>query len=202
MEIFISIVYTVYLLASSCARSLPSSTDQCAGSVDVKRNASLGLNSNVPLIGMTGNLTAACSEYWTINTSKLCVCVLPLSSSPSQATSIQDEPFGSGTEAAVGRTPPTADYCLSARKHSITFIFVFVCVCVFQGSTEDEKRLSKSTSLLESQHHHLLHCLEKTTVSVLILELALCHNNILVPVTFHRAEEALSVHNSKLCRLL
>ncbi|XP_029974167.1 potassium voltage-gated channel subfamily D member 3-like isoform X1 [Salarias fasciatus] len=32
-----------------------------------------------------------------------------------------------------------------------------------QSSTEDEQRLSKSTSLLESQHHHLLHCLEKTT---------------------------------------
>uniref|UniRef100_A0A668T9W9 BTB domain-containing protein n=1 Tax=Oreochromis aureus TaxID=47969 RepID=A0A668T9W9_OREAU len=47
------------------------------------------------------------------------------------------------------------------------------------GSTEDEKRLSKSTSLLESQHHHLLHCLEKTTVSAHTLELALCHNNIL-----------------------
>uniref|UniRef100_A0A667YQU2 Potassium voltage-gated channel, Shal-related subfamily, member 3 n=1 Tax=Myripristis murdjan TaxID=586833 RepID=A0A667YQU2_9TELE len=29
----------------------------------------------------------------------------------------------------------------------------------------EEQRLSKSTSLLESQHHHLLHCLEKTTVS-------------------------------------
>uniref|UniRef100_A0A672Z637 Potassium voltage-gated channel, Shal-related subfamily, member 3 n=1 Tax=Sphaeramia orbicularis TaxID=375764 RepID=A0A672Z637_9TELE len=33
------------------------------------------------------------------------------------------------------------------------------------SSTEEEQRLSKSTSLLESQHHHLLHCLEKTTVS-------------------------------------
>ncbi|KAM6924641.1 A-type voltage-gated potassium channel KCND3 isoform 1-T2 [Xenentodon cancila] len=32
-----------------------------------------------------------------------------------------------------------------------------------QGSTEEEQHLSKSTSLLESQHHHLLHCLEKTT---------------------------------------
>ncbi|MED6294596.1 Potassium voltage-gated channel subfamily D member 3, partial [Characodon lateralis] len=32
-----------------------------------------------------------------------------------------------------------------------------------QGSTKEEKRLSKSTSLIESQHHHLLHCLEKTT---------------------------------------
>lgn len=25
--------------------------------------------------------------------------------------------------------------------------------------------MGKSTSLIESQHHHLLHCLEKTTVS-------------------------------------
>ncbi|XP_075901968.1 A-type voltage-gated potassium channel KCND3 isoform X2 [Nelusetta ayraudi] len=33
----------------------------------------------------------------------------------------------------------------------------------FTGSMEEEQRLSKSTSLLESQHHHLLHCLEKTT---------------------------------------
>ncbi|CAG13348.1 unnamed protein product, partial [Tetraodon nigroviridis] len=32
-----------------------------------------------------------------------------------------------------------------------------------QSSCEEEQRLSKSTSLLESQHHHLLHCLEKTT---------------------------------------
>ncbi|XP_014826195.1 PREDICTED: potassium voltage-gated channel subfamily D member 3-like [Poecilia mexicana] len=31
------------------------------------------------------------------------------------------------------------------------------------GSEEDEQKLIKSTSLLESQHHHLLHCLEKTT---------------------------------------
>ncbi|KAM9408096.1 A-type voltage-gated potassium channel KCND3-like [Pholidichthys leucotaenia] len=32
------------------------------------------------------------------------------------------------------------------------------------GKEEDEQRLTqKSTSLLESQHHHLLHCLEKTT---------------------------------------
>uniref|UniRef100_H3CNK5 Potassium voltage-gated channel subfamily D member 3 n=1 Tax=Tetraodon nigroviridis TaxID=99883 RepID=H3CNK5_TETNG len=28
---------------------------------------------------------------------------------------------------------------------------------------EDEQKLNKSLSLLESQHHHLLHCLEKTT---------------------------------------
>uniref|UniRef100_A0A3P9NVC5 Potassium voltage-gated channel subfamily D member 3 n=1 Tax=Poecilia reticulata TaxID=8081 RepID=A0A3P9NVC5_POERE len=31
------------------------------------------------------------------------------------------------------------------------------------GSEEDEQKLIKSISLLESQHHHLLHCLEKTT---------------------------------------
>uniref|UniRef100_A0A3P8WM53 A-type voltage-gated potassium channel KCND1 n=1 Tax=Cynoglossus semilaevis TaxID=244447 RepID=A0A3P8WM53_CYNSE len=31
------------------------------------------------------------------------------------------------------------------------------------GSTEDEQHLNKSTSLLANQHHHLLHCLEKTT---------------------------------------
>ncbi|CAB1458112.1 unnamed protein product [Pleuronectes platessa] len=30
-------------------------------------------------------------------------------------------------------------------------------------NSEEDQRLSKSTSLLESQHHHLLHCLEKTT---------------------------------------
>ncbi|KAG6931493.1 potassium voltage-gated channel subfamily D member 3, partial [Chelydra serpentina] len=31
------------------------------------------------------------------------------------------------------------------------------------GSSDDEQHISKSTSLIESQHHHLLHCLEKTT---------------------------------------
>ncbi|KAF7666678.1 hypothetical protein LDENG_00096910 [Lucifuga dentata] len=31
------------------------------------------------------------------------------------------------------------------------------------GTEEDEQKLIKSISLLESQHHHLLHCLEKTT---------------------------------------
>ncbi|XP_040472678.1 potassium voltage-gated channel subfamily D member 3 isoform X2 [Falco naumanni] len=31
------------------------------------------------------------------------------------------------------------------------------------GSTEDEQHMAKGTSLIESQHHHLLHCLEKTT---------------------------------------
>ncbi|XP_034021981.1 potassium voltage-gated channel subfamily D member 3-like isoform X1 [Thalassophryne amazonica] len=31
------------------------------------------------------------------------------------------------------------------------------------GADEDEQKLIKSSSLLASQHHHLLHCLEKTT---------------------------------------
>eukprot|EP00064_Thunnus_orientalis_P002406 superscaffoldBa00000174_g2413 len=32
-----------------------------------------------------------------------------------------------------------------------------------KGTEEDEQKMTKTTSLLESQHHHLLHCLEKTT---------------------------------------
>ncbi|XP_022525987.2 potassium voltage-gated channel subfamily D member 3 isoform X1 [Astyanax mexicanus] len=32
-----------------------------------------------------------------------------------------------------------------------------------QSSTGDERHLNKTTSIIESQHHHLLHCLEKTT---------------------------------------
>ncbi|KAM4885402.1 A-type voltage-gated potassium channel KCND3 isoform 2-T2 [Sylvia borin] len=31
------------------------------------------------------------------------------------------------------------------------------------GSSEEEQHMTKGTSLIESQHHHLLHCLEKTT---------------------------------------
>ncbi|XP_033481644.2 A-type voltage-gated potassium channel KCND3-like isoform X2 [Epinephelus lanceolatus] len=34
---------------------------------------------------------------------------------------------------------------------------------LYKDTEEDEQKLTKSTSLLESQHHHLLHCLEKTT---------------------------------------
>uniref|UniRef100_H3BGI5 Potassium voltage-gated channel, Shal-related subfamily, member 3 n=1 Tax=Latimeria chalumnae TaxID=7897 RepID=H3BGI5_LATCH len=37
------------------------------------------------------------------------------------------------------------------------------------GSIEEEQQMSKSTSLIESQHHHLLHCLEKTTVKTAVL---------------------------------
>lgn len=42
-----------------------------------------------------------------------------------------------------------------------------VFVWLFQDTEEDEQKLTKSVSLLESQHHHLLHCLEKTTVGTL-----------------------------------
>ncbi|XP_054473551.1 potassium voltage-gated channel subfamily D member 3-like isoform X2 [Anoplopoma fimbria] len=35
---------------------------------------------------------------------------------------------------------------------------------------EDEQKLTKSTSLLESQHHHLLNCLEKTTAHMFVDE--------------------------------
>lgn len=37
-------------------------------------------------------------------------------------------------------------------------------ILVSQGTPEEE-HVGKTTSLIESQHHHLLHCLEKTTVS-------------------------------------
>ena len=167
MEFFlIGIVYTVYPLGLRCARSLPSGTDQCTGSTDVNRTASQGQNSNVPsdwrarLRSWWVSVVGA--DLWTLV--KLCLSVLLLSPSPTEATSIQDEPFRSGTETAAGRASPTSDQCLPGRKCGIALT---VCVCVFfsQSSTEEEQRLSKSTSLLESQHHHLLHCLEKTTVS-------------------------------------
>ncbi|KAK7880262.1 hypothetical protein WMY93_030629 [Mugilogobius chulae] len=39
-----------------------------------------------------------------------------------------------------------------------------------KGTEEDEQRLIRSTSLLQSQHHHLLQCLEKTTAHEFIDE--------------------------------
>ncbi|XP_037535378.1 potassium voltage-gated channel subfamily D member 3-like [Nematolebias whitei] len=38
------------------------------------------------------------------------------------------------------------------------------------GTDEEEQKLIRATSLLESQHHHLLHCLEKTTAHEFIDE--------------------------------
>lgn len=44
-------------------------------------------------------------------------------------------------------------------------------LCVFvsfnKDKDQDEQKQSKCTSVIEIQHHHLLHCLEKTTVSTL-----------------------------------
>ena len=54
--------------------------------------------------------------------------------------------------------------------------------CVFiwliKAKEEDEQKLAKSISLLKSQHHHLLQCLEKTTVGTLQhVFLSLNHKN-------------------------
>jgi len=57
-------------------------------------------------------------------------------------------------------------------------VFFPLLFLAIQGSTEDEQHMTKGTSLIESQHHHLLHCLEKTTVSsstiLLLLTRSLC----------------------------
>jgi len=50
---------------------------------------------------------------------------------------------------------------------AIVCVCVCVCVSLTKDTEEDEQKLTKSTSLLESQHHHLLNCLEKTTVGTL-----------------------------------
>uniref|UniRef100_A0A8C5HZS7 Potassium voltage-gated channel subfamily D member 3-like n=1 Tax=Gouania willdenowi TaxID=441366 RepID=A0A8C5HZS7_GOUWI len=44
------------------------------------------------------------------------------------------------------------------------------------GKEEDEQKLLKSPSLLETQHHHLLHCLEKTTAHEFVDEQLYEHN--------------------------
>lgn len=58
-------------------------------------------------------------------------------------------------------------------SEAASWFTVIHCV-VLQGSTEEEKQLSKSTSMIESQHHHLLYCLEKTTVSNWARSLTAC----------------------------
>lgn len=49
--------------------------------------------------------------------------------------------------------------------HLVWVLFSPSLFLAVQGSTDDEQHTTKGTSLIESQHHHLLHCLEKTTVS-------------------------------------
>uniref|UniRef100_A0A8C4Z9E6 Potassium voltage-gated channel subfamily D member 3 n=1 Tax=Gadus morhua TaxID=8049 RepID=A0A8C4Z9E6_GADMO len=46
------------------------------------------------------------------------------------------------------------------------------------GTEADEQKLSKSVSLLESQHYHLLYCLEKTTAHEFVDEQAFEQNNL------------------------
>lgn len=63
--------------------------------------------------------------------------------------------------------------CLLGFTPALGFVFPSLFLAL-QGSTEDEQHMTKGTSLIESQHHHLLHCLEKTTVSTntILLHLA------------------------------
>uniref|UniRef100_A0A8D3DA94 Potassium voltage-gated channel, Shal-related subfamily, member 3 n=1 Tax=Scophthalmus maximus TaxID=52904 RepID=A0A8D3DA94_SCOMX len=53
-------------------------------------------------------------------------------------------------------------------------------------SSEEEQRLNKSTSLLESQHHHLLHCLEKTTSCDPLLNVQVIANHEFVDEQYYQ----------------
>lgn len=114
---------------------------------------------------MIAALTIFCSQRTTMNTSKTtCLFSFCLLLQPKQL------PYKMNLSDQVLRQQPAEHLphliCAKTNIQQSSFVcFVCVCVCVLQSSTEEEQRLSKSTSLLESQHHHLLHCLEKTTVS-------------------------------------
>ncbi|XP_059184484.1 potassium voltage-gated channel subfamily D member 3-like isoform X2 [Centropristis striata] len=62
---------------------------------------------------------------------------------------------------------------------------------------EDEQKLSKSSSLIESQHHHLLHCLEKTTAHEFVDE-QMYEQNCLETVlqTYPSRSPSISSHDS------
>ncbi|XP_040015582.1 potassium voltage-gated channel subfamily D member 3-like [Xiphias gladius] len=65
------------------------------------------------------------------------------------------------------------------------------------GTEEDEQKLSKSTSLLESQHHHLLHCLEKTTAHEFVDEQMYEQNCLETALqTYPSRSPSLSSHDS------
>ena len=106
-------------------------------------------------------LSVLSSELWT--RVKLYLSVLLLSPSPTQATSIQDEPFRSGTDTVVGSTPPTSDKHLPERDCFVKYI-VCVCVCVFasefhwRGATFKQVYLSfgesaSSPTALSGENH-------------------------------------------------
>ncbi|XP_022625326.1 potassium voltage-gated channel subfamily D member 3-like [Seriola dumerili] len=66
-----------------------------------------------------------------------------------------------------------------------------------KGTEEDEQKLNKPISLLESQHHHLLHCLEKTTAHEFVDE-QLYEQNCLETAlqTYPSRSPSISSHNS------
>ncbi|XP_069547110.1 A-type voltage-gated potassium channel KCND3-like isoform X1 [Brachyistius frenatus] len=65
------------------------------------------------------------------------------------------------------------------------------------GTEEDEHKLTKSTSLLESQHHHLLHCLEKTTSHEFVDEQLYEQNCLETPLqTYPSRSPSISSHDS------
>ncbi|XP_007548290.1 potassium voltage-gated channel subfamily D member 3-like isoform X1 [Poecilia formosa] len=65
------------------------------------------------------------------------------------------------------------------------------------GSEEDEQKLIKSTSLLESQHHHLLHCLEKTTAHEFVDEQVYEQNCLETALqTYPSHSPSIASHNS------
>ncbi|XP_056414256.1 potassium voltage-gated channel subfamily D member 3 isoform X2 [Hyla sarda] len=57
----------------------------------------------------------------------------------------------------VAKTGTSSAYLHSKRNGLLNEALEMV------GSTEEDPHIGKSASLIESQHHHLLHCLEKTT---------------------------------------
>uniref|UniRef100_A0A8C2WC47 A-type voltage-gated potassium channel KCND1 n=1 Tax=Cyclopterus lumpus TaxID=8103 RepID=A0A8C2WC47_CYCLU len=62
---------------------------------------------------------------------------------------------------------------------------------------EDEQKLTKSTSLLESQHHHLLNCLEKTTAHAFVDEQMYEQNCLETALqTYPSRSPSLSSHDS------
>lgn len=65
------------------------------------------------------------------------------------------------------------------------------------GTEEDEHKLTKSISLIESQHHHLLHCLEKTTAHEFVDEQMYEQNCLETALqTFPSRSPSMSGHDS------
>lgn len=114
---------------------------------------------------MTAAQTHVCSQCWPMNTSKP-TCLF----SSCLLLHLKQLPYKMNFSDQVQKQLPAAHLqhliCDFLKRAFSIALIICVCVSILQSSTEEEQRLSKSASLLESQHHHLLHCLEKTTVSV------------------------------------